>query len=101
RLVERGIVRDLSDLYKLDAETLVELERMGEKSAANLVAQLERSKRTTLPNLLVALGIRQVGEATAKALAEQFGTLERLMDGACAAPEEGRRLRPDVPASVA
>jgi DNA ligase (NAD+) len=100
QLVERGLVRDLSDLYKLDAETLVELERMGEKSAANLVAQLERSKRTTLPNLLVALGIRQVGEATAKALAEEFGTLERLMGADAEALEEVRDVGPEVAASI-
>ena len=100
QLVERGLVRDLSDLYKLDAETLVDLERMGEKSATNLVAQLERSKRTTLPNLLVALGIRQVGAATAKALAEQFETLERLMNADAEALEEVRDVGPEVAASI-
>jgi DNA ligase (NAD+) len=94
QLVERGLVRDLSDLYKLDAATLAELDRMGEKSAANVVAQLERSKKTTLPQLLVALGIRQVGEATAKALAEHFGTLERLMDAEPEGADRGARRRP-------
>ena len=100
QLVERGLVRDLSDLYRLDAETLAELERMGEKSAANLVAQLERSKQTTLPQLLVALGIRQVGEATAKALADQFGTLRRLMDAEPDALTEVRDVGPEVAASI-
>src|SRR5204862_7562946 len=80
QLLERGLVRDLADLYHLDEGQLVDLERMGKKSAQNLRAQLERSKETTLPRFLVALGIRQVGEATAKALAEHFGTLERVMD---------------------
>src|SRR5262249_25756339 len=79
QLVQKKLGRDLADLYRLDAEELAALERMGEKSAANVVAQIERSKRTTLPRLLVALGIRQVGEATAKALAEHFGSLEALM----------------------
>ena len=100
QLVERGLVRDLSDLYKLDAETLGDLERMGAKSAANLVAQLERSKKTTLPQLLVALGIRQVGEATAKALAEHFGTLQRLMDADPVALTEIRDVGPEVAASI-
>src|SRR5206468_2156838 len=59
QLVERGLVRDLADLYHLDEDRLVELERMGTKSARNLLAQLERSKTTALPRFLVALGIRQ------------------------------------------
>jgi len=100
QLVERGLVRDLADLYKLDAQTLAALDRMGEKSAANVVAQLERSKKTTLPQLLVALGIRQVGEATAKALAEHFGTLERLMDAEPDALTEVRDVGPEVAASI-
>jgi DNA ligase (NAD+) len=100
QLVERDLVRDLSDLYRLDAETLAGLDRMGEKSAANVVAQLERSKKTTLPQLLVALGIRQVGEATAKALADHFGTLQRLMDADPEALTEVRDVGPEVAASI-
>jgi DNA ligase (NAD+) len=100
QLVDRGLVRGLADLYRLDADTLVELERMGTKSAENLLAQLARSKRTTLPRLLVALGIRQVGEATATALAQHFGTLETLM----AASEEEltgvRDVGPEVAAAI-
>jgi len=100
QLVDRGLVRDLGGLYALDTDTLAGLERMGKKSAANLIAQIERSKQTTLPHLLVGLGIRQVGEATAKALAEHFGTLERIMD---ATPEELTEVRdvgPEVAASI-
>ena len=100
QLVDRGLVRDVADLYHLDAETLAALERMGKKSAANLRAQLERSKQTTLPRLLVALGIRQVGEATAKALAEHFGTLERLMDATEEELQEVRDVGPEVAASI-
>src|SRR5213080_180687 len=100
QLVDRGLVRDVADLYRLDADTLVALERMGKKSAANLRAQLERSKQTTLPRLLVALGIRQVGEATAKALAEHFGTLERLMDATEEELQEVRDVGPEVAASI-
>jgi DNA ligase (NAD+) len=100
QLVERGLVRDLADLYHLDEATLVGLERMGKKSAENLLAQLERSKGTTLPRFLVALGIRQVGEATATALARHFGTLAALM----AASEEDltavRDVGPEVAAAI-
>ena len=77
QLVESGRVRTPADLYTLTAEELAGLERMGEKSAANLVDALEHSKQTTLPRFLYALGIRDVGEATALALAEHFGELER------------------------
>jgi len=100
QLVERGLVRDLADLYRLDEDTLAGLERMGKKSAANLRAQIERSKQTTLPHFLVALGIRQVGEATAKALAEHFGRLDRLMDASEEELQEVRDVGPEVAASI-
>ena len=79
QLVDAGIVRTPADLYALTAEQLASLERMGEKSAANLVAALERSRKTTLPRFLLALGIPDVGEATARALAQHFGGLEPLL----------------------
>jgi len=78
QLVETGRVRTPADLYTLDVETLSALDRMGEKSAANLVSALNHSRSTTLPRFLYALGIREVGESTALALAEDFGTLEAL-----------------------
>src|SRR2546425_685014 len=99
-LIERGLVRDLADLYRLDEDTLADLERMGKKSAANLRAQIERSKQTTLAHFLVALGIRQVGEATAKALAEHFGRLDRLMDASEEELQEVRDVGPEVAASI-
>ncbi|HYW04658.1 MAG TPA: NAD-dependent DNA ligase LigA [Gammaproteobacteria bacterium] len=80
QLVDRGLVRDASDLYGLDAGTLAGLERMGEKSAANLVAAIDHSRQTTLARFLHALGIREVGEATAQALAGHFGDLDPLME---------------------
>jgi DNA ligase (NAD+) len=101
QLVARGLVKDLADLYHLDEATLAGLERMGKKSAANLVAQLERSKTTTLPRLLVALGIRHVGEATARALAEHFGPLEKVMDASEEALQEVRDVGPEVAKSIA
>ena len=80
QLVDGGLIRVLPDLYKLGVATLTALERMGEKSAVNLVAGLERSKRTTLARFLYGLGIRHVGETTAKDLAKHFGGIDRVME---------------------
>ncbi|HYF21681.1 MAG TPA: NAD-dependent DNA ligase LigA [Ramlibacter sp.] len=80
QLVEAGVVKTLPDLYRMGLANLVALERMGEKSAQNLLAGLERSKNTTLPRFLFALGIRHVGEATARDLARHFGGLDAILD---------------------
>jgi DNA ligase (NAD+) len=80
QLVEAGLVRTLPELYTLGLAKLSELERMADKSAANLLAGLEKSKQTTLARFLFALGIRHVGESTAKDLARHFGQLDALMD---------------------
>ena len=90
QLVRLGRVRTPADLYTLTSEELAGLDRMGERSAANLVAALEGSRRTTLHRFLFALGIPDVGEATAQALAEHFGSLESLM---VAGEEEIRAVR--------
>lgn len=79
QLDERGLVHDLADLYRLRLKDIAELEHMGQKSAANLVEALEASKDTTLARLLYALGIRDVGEATAQTLATYYGSLAELM----------------------
>ena len=79
QLVDQQIVRTPADLYGLSPGKLEELERMGEKSAANLVGELDRSRETTLERLIYALGIRNVGESTARDLARHFGDLEPLM----------------------
>jgi len=97
QLVEKNLVRSPADLFHLDLETLAGLERMGEKSARNLLAALERAKRTELARFIYALGIRNVGEATARDLARHFGTLERLM----AASEEELQQVPGVGLVVA
>lgn len=78
-LVEKDMIHGLEDLYSLTAAQLATLERMGPKSAQNVVDALERSKSTTLPRFLLALGIREVGQATANTLARHFGTLENVM----------------------
>jgi DNA ligase (NAD+) len=80
QLVDGDLIRTLPELYRLGVAKLSVLERMADKSAANLVAALEQSKRTTLPRFLYALGIRHVGEATAKDLARHFGAIDRVMD---------------------
>lgn len=100
QLVEKGQVKTVADLYHLTKETLVALERMGDKSADNLLAAIEKSKRATLPRFLYALGISQVGEVTAKQLARYFGDLEQLIkasiDELQAVPDVG----PVVAASI-
>ncbi len=85
QLVDGGLVSTLDQLYKLGVAKLLALDRMGEKSATNLLAGLEKSRQTTLARFLFALGIRQVGETTAKDLARHFGSLDRIMD---ATPEQ-------------
>jgi DNA ligase (NAD+) len=79
QLVDRGMVQRLSDLYHLDRDVVAALDRMGDKSADNLMAQLERSKEAPLQRVLVGLGIRDVGESTARDLARTFGTLDALL----------------------
>lgn len=90
QLVDGGLVRTLPELYKLGVAKLAALERMADKSAANLVAALEASKQTTLPRFLYALGIRHVGEATAKDLARHFGSLDCIV---AATPEQLLEVR--------
>jgi DNA ligase (NAD+) len=97
QLVDQDLVQSPADLYSLQLSQLAGLERMAEKSAQNVIDALERSKSTTLARFLFALGIRDVGEATAAALALYFGSLERLM---AATPDEIQRV-PDVGPVVA
>jgi DNA ligase (NAD+) len=78
QMVDAGLVRDVSDLFKLEPQALLTLDRMGEKSAAKLLSAIEASRETTLPRFLFALGIREVGEATALALAKHFGSIEAI-----------------------
>ena len=78
QLVDKGIVKDFADLYKLDLETLAGLERMAEKSAQNLLDEIAASKKNGLARVIYALGIRMVGERTAQLLAEHFGSMDKL-----------------------
>ena len=79
QLVDAGVISTLPDLYKLGLTALVQLDRMAEKSAINILNALEASKRTTLPRFIYGLGIRHVGEATAKEFARHFGTLDAFI----------------------
>jgi DNA ligase (NAD+) len=97
QLVDAGLLHSVADIYRLESAQLAALERMGEKSAANLVAAIDRSRATALPRFLFALGIREVGEATALALAQHFGGLDALL----AADEEALMQVPDVGPVVA
>ena len=88
QLVERGLVHSIADLYRLDAALLASLERMGEKSAANLVEALEQSKQQPWHRQLYGLGIRHIGEVNAKALAADFFSIDSLAAAALEAPEQ-------------
>jgi DNA ligase (NAD+) len=78
QLVERGLVRDIGDLYGLTKEAVLKLDRLADKSASNLIAAIERSKQTTLPRFLYALGIRHVGEHVANVLAREYADFRAL-----------------------
>jgi len=100
QLVNGNIVRTPADLYKLGIASLAELERMAEKSAANLVAAIEKSKRTTLARFIYALGIRNVGETTAQDLARYFGNLDRIMQADLEALQQVPDVGPVVAQSI-
>lgn len=97
QLVDQGLIAHVSDLYRLEVDAVATMERMGQKSAQNLIDALEKSKATTLPRFLFALGIRDVGEATALTLARHFGTLDNI----AAASEDALLDVPDVGPVVA
>ncbi|MBL8382990.1 MAG: NAD-dependent DNA ligase LigA [Burkholderiales bacterium] len=101
QLVDAEVVRTPADLYRLGLASLAALERMAEKSAQNVLDAIERSRRTTLARFLFALGIRHVGEATAKELARHFGSLEAVMDADEARLTEVSDVGPVVAASIA
>jgi len=97
QLVDQGLVHSVADIYRLSREQLAALDRMADKSAANLIDALEASKQITLPRFIYALGIREVGEATARSLAQHFGNLDELQS---ASPETLQEV-PDVGPVVA
>ncbi len=101
QLVEQGLVENPADLFRLEPEKLAGLERMGEKSAANLLDAIDKSRNTTLARLIFALGIRNVGEATASGLARYFGGLDALVEAEEAVLQQVPDVGPVVAASIA
>ncbi|MDT8428614.1 MAG: NAD-dependent DNA ligase LigA [Pseudomonadales bacterium] len=100
QLVDQNMLHDVADIYALSKQQLLTLERMGDKSADNLLTAIEKSKTTTLARFLYALGIREVGEATALALATHFGSLEAIMQADEAAMLQVSDIGPVVAAHL-
>ena len=100
QLTERGLVKNVADLYKLTKEDLLKLERMGEKSADNVLAEIEASKKLPLERVIYGLGIRMVGERTAQFLAEHFGSLDAIMNASAEELEEVNEVGPRIAESI-
>jgi DNA ligase (NAD+) len=100
QLVDRKVLSSVADLYRLKKEELLEFERMGEKLAQNLLDAVARSTKTTLPRFLNALGIKHVGEATAAALAEHFGSIDAVRKASVEELQETRDVGPAVAESI-
>ena len=100
QLVDKGLMTNVADLYSLTAEQLQDLDRMGAKSAAKLVENIERSKQNPLPRVLAALGIRFVGERTAALLADFFGALDAIASASVEELQEAEEVGPKVAESV-
>jgi DNA ligase (NAD+) len=100
QLTERGLVKNVADLYKLTKDNLLELERMGEKSAENVLAEIAASKKLPLERVIYGLGIRFVGERTAQFLAEHFGSLDDMMKASAEQLEEVNEVGPRIAESI-
>ena len=100
QLTDRGLVKNVADIYKLTKDDLLSLERMGEKSAQNVLHEIEASKKLPLERLILGLGIRFVGERTAQFLAEHFGSLDELMKASEAELEDVNEVGPRIAKSI-
>jgi len=100
QLTERGLVRNVADLYKLTKDDLLKLERMGEKSAENVLSEIADSKTLPLERVIFGLGIRFVGERTAQFLAEHFGSLDAIMKASAEELEEVNEVGPRIAESI-
>jgi DNA ligase (NAD+) len=100
QLTERGLVKNVADLYKLTKDDLLKLDRMGEKSAENVLAEITASKKLPLERVIYGLGIRFVGERTAQFLAEHFGSLDAIMDASSEELEEVNEVGPRIAESI-
>ena len=100
QLVETGLVKNVADIYSLTEDDLLKLERMGKKSADNILKEIESSKKLPLERVIYGLGIRFVGERTAQFLAEHFGSIDALMDASEEELQEVNEIGPSVSASI-
>ncbi|MGA7632160.1 MAG: NAD-dependent DNA ligase LigA [Terriglobales bacterium] len=100
QLTERGLVKNVADLYKLTKDDLLQLERMGERSAENVLSEIEASKKLPLERVIYGLGIRMVGERTAQFLAEHFGSLDAIMNASAEELEEVNEVGPRIAESI-
>ena len=100
QLVETGMVKDVADIYKLTEADLLKLERMGKKSADNILREIKQSKEAPLERVIYGLGIRFVGERTAQFLAEHFGSIDALMNASEEELQEVNEIGPSVSASI-
>jgi len=100
QLTERGLVKNVADLYRLTKEDLLKLERMGDKSAENVLGEIEASKELPLERVIYGLGIRFVGERTAQFLAEHFGSLDAIMKASAEELEEVNEVGPRIAESI-
>jgi DNA ligase (NAD+) len=100
QLNERGLIKNVADLYKLTKDDLLQLERMGEKSAENVLAEIEASKKLPLERVIYGLGIRFVGERTAQFVAEHFGSLDAVMKASAEELEEVNEVGPRIAESI-
>jgi DNA ligase (NAD+) len=100
QLADAKLVTTIADIYDLDAKKLLSLERIGQKTADNLLAQIERTKRASLDRVIMGLGIRFVGERTAQFLAEHFGSMDAIMDASEAELLEVQEVGPRIAASI-
>jgi DNA ligase (NAD+) len=100
QLVGKKIIQDAADLYGLDEAQLAPLERMGKKSARNLLEEIEKSKTAELPRVIYAIGIRFVGERTAQLLAEHFGSMDKLREATAEELHEVEEVGPKVAQSI-
>jgi DNA ligase (NAD+) len=100
QLADRGLVRNVADIYELNKEKLLTLERIGDKSAENLLAEIEQSRKLPLERVIFGLGIRFVGERTAEFLAEHFGSMDDLMNASVEQLEEVNEVGPRIARSI-
>jgi DNA ligase (NAD+) len=100
QLVDRGMLRSVADIYDLTVEKLMELERMGKKSAGNIIRNIEKSRKNPLPRVISGLGIRFVGERTAVFLAEAFGSLDRIAEASLDELQAADEVGPKVAESI-